>query len=366
MKILNKEDIIDIVWGSAFFSGGGGGSISNAMMLLGELPPEQMTLKLCGLEEMDNDPDTLAVMIAALGSPLATEDETFSSESVAAVEAAIKEARLRGKNLKYLYSGEQGGANTMLALYVAMKLNMPLLDVDANGRAVPELYTTLAALYGVPTSPVILSSAQGDTITIRCASNQDAAMCEDIARDLCGVTPPGLGFTAWPMNRQQISQTLCVGQISRAHEIGHVIRNLNGEDVRTAIFRCFDRFDIYEYAEGKIVEITNHTEHGFDFGELRIQNNVGRTWRVKYQNENLLVMDENDQVTLTVPDIITVVEKETGRPLSNTETKLQQDIYVLGFKANAKWDTEIGYRCWKDSLHDAGYDGPRHPVQILD
>lgn len=363
MEMLKKEDIIDIIWGSAFFAGGGGGSIDNAMMILNEIPDQYMSLQLCTIGEMAQQVNSAAATVAAIGSQSATEDETFSDEALRSIRSAIKDVATDGRGLRYLYSAEQGAANTMLAMGTAMRVNRPFLDTDGNGRAVPELSTTLPALYGVATSPMYLNSCQADSITLRCANASDASICEDIARGLCNVASPGLGFSAWIMGYENIIKATVIGQISRARAVGHAIRNSQDGTAIDNIIACFDPSDIHKYAEGYIGSISEKTMDGFDYGTIYLITKSGSVVYIKFQNENLLIMDQLNNVLLTVPDIITLVDTKTGRPITTAEAKSGQSITVIGVKADARWDTEAGYTCWKDILHKAEYDGPRHPLQ---
>ena len=66
------------------------------------------------IEEMEDDENIVSTMVAALGSPVATKGRTFQDESVNAVKGMAAEAKFLGKELKYVYSGEMGGGNTML------------------------------------------------------------------------------------------------------------------------------------------------------------------------------------------------------------------------------------------------------------
>lgn len=71
---------------------------------------------------------------------------------------------LHGKEIKYLYSGEMGGMNTMVPMLVSIIAkqqggsSIGLLDFDANGRAVPELNTSLNAARGFAPNPVGLGA----------------------------------------------------------------------------------------------------------------------------------------------------------------------------------------------------------------
>lgn len=177
---LRREELTSIVYGSSFYGGGGGGSAEEGLALIEAMYAEDPDafIKMIDIVEMEDDPNVVSTMIAALGSPVATKGRTFQDESVNAVKGMSEEARFLGKELKYVYSGEMGGGNTMLPLYAAWKCGLPIIDTDGNGRAVPELNTGLLPVHGVPTSPVILASEAGDTIVARTEDPMDGAACE--------------------------------------------------------------------------------------------------------------------------------------------------------------------------------------------
>ena len=191
LQSLNLENLKNIVIGSTFFGGGGGGSREEGDALV-ELMKEEggsgLEIPLVQVSQMETKKDgreVVSTMVAALGSPTATKGKTFVDEAQNAVEGMIREAKNSKKELVYIYSGEQGGGNTMLPIYVAYKKGMPLLDVDGNGRAVPAMDTGLQPIHGVPTSPVVLASEAGDTIVGTTKDPLDCKACEQIARYLC-------------------------------------------------------------------------------------------------------------------------------------------------------------------------------------
>ena len=143
IRDLHKDDLKYIVYGSSFYGGGGGGSMEEGEALLAAMLAEDtdLTIKMYDVEDMEDDPAVVSTMVAALGSPVATKGRTFQDESVNAVKGMAEEASFTGRTLKYVYSGEQGGGNTLLPLYAAWKNGLPILNTDGNGRAVPELNT---------------------------------------------------------------------------------------------------------------------------------------------------------------------------------------------------------------------------------
>ena len=200
---LNKEQLKNIVYGASFYGGGGGGSMQEGLALIEAMYKEdpKAYIEMIDIEEMEDDENIVSTMVAALGSPVATKGRTFQDESVNAVKGMAAEAKFLGKELKYVYSGELGGGNTMLPLYAAWKNGLAIIDTDGNGRAVPELNTGLLPVHEIPTSPVILASELGDTIVGRTEDPMDSKACENIARYMCQAYNQGIGFAAWMMNK---------------------------------------------------------------------------------------------------------------------------------------------------------------------
>ncbi len=362
-RTLKKEDLRDLIYGSAFYAGGGGGNMADGEALL-ELLPEGTEVQLCPMAEMEWDVNVVSTMVAAMGSPVATAGMTFSDESVNTVRGMIEEARSQGKDLRYIYSGEQGGANTMLAPYTAAILGLPLLDTDANGRAVPELTTGLAPIHGIPTSPVVMASGKGDLMVLRTEDPLDSTACEALGRQMADLYR-GIGFAAWLMNRQDHEKASAVGQITLDLKVGAVLRRYPAKDILEQLIKELGHFSVFVLVRSAVItKIEIKTEMGFDYGITTLEDDDGNRFTVHFQNENLYARDGKGKVLLTVPDMITLLNLEDNRPLSNSETKEGQKVMVLGIKAHAKWNDAGGYECWDEVLRQTGYAvaGPRVPL----
>lgn len=110
-KQLGREELTKIVYGSSFYGGGGGGASEEGLALIEAMYQEDphASIQMIDISEMEEDPDVVSTMVAALGSPVATKGKTFQEESVNAVKGMSGEAGFLGKKLKYVYSGEMGG-----------------------------------------------------------------------------------------------------------------------------------------------------------------------------------------------------------------------------------------------------------------
>ena len=152
MRKLYKQDIVEILYGATLLGAGGGGSLCFGLDMLKRMEDDGENIELDMLELSEIGDDEYAAMVAGLGSPVAMLDTKlpmFGPDAVYAFKAFQKSLIPEGKDVKYLYSGEMGGFNTFVPMMVAILSDkdpakrIKFLDVDSNGRAVPELNTIL-------------------------------------------------------------------------------------------------------------------------------------------------------------------------------------------------------------------------------
>jgi len=347
------EQLVDVIYGATFFGAGGGGSISNGMDLLDTFGKD-VELKVYPLSEMgDND---YSVMAAGLGSPLAMKEKGFGPEAVNVVKGMIKAAADQGKKVAFVYSGEQGGFNTMVPIYAALHVGLPLLDLDGNGRAVPELNTGLLPINDISIDPLVLSNANGDIVIGHPKDPLDSVACETIARSICMAYGMSVGFSTWMMNKADHEKASAIGQISLAQKVGAILRD-KGTNKDNLSRRLQEAGVVHKvFATGKISKIDVTVENGFDFGKTFITGDDHKTYKVDFKNENLIIRDEANQALLVVPEIIAIIDTDTMRPLSNADTREEQNVMLLGVRAPQRWwDKEEGYGCWAHILKLIGY-----------
>ena len=83
---------------------------------------------------------------------------------------------------------------------------------------------------------------------------------------------------------------------------------------------------------GKISDLERSTGGGFTRGRFRVQGlgkANGELCEVEFQNENLIAR-RNGALVATVPDLISVLESDTGQPVSTEELRYGQRISVIG------------------------------------
>lgn len=361
-RTLNREDIIDIIYGATFFGAGGGGSIANGMELLDKFD-KNVELIVDDLKDMDEN--AYSVMAAGLGSPLAMKERGFGPEAISVVEGMMKVPADSGKKVTHIYSGEQGGFNTMVPIYAAISLGLPVLDLDGNGRAVPELNTGLLPIYDIPIDPLVLANANGDIVVGHPKEPLDSVACETIARSICMAYGMSVGFSTWMMSKADHEKASAVGQLSLARTVGSLLRASDTKADNLSAKLTEKGVQHKVFAKGKIKKIDVTVENGFDFGKTVIETEKGKLYTVDFKNENLIIRDADGKALLVVPEIITIIDTDTMKPLSNADTAEGQNVMLLGVKAPQRWwDTPRGYDCWAHILKLIGYSKADEAVPL--
>lgn len=361
-RTLYKQDILEILYGATFLGAGGGGSLSFGLDMLAKLEKQGETIELELLEVDELEACDYAAMVAGLGSPVAMLEGEFGPDAVNAFKAFQRGFAAEGKTVNYLYPGEMGGFNTFVPMMVAILSDkdpakrIKFVDTDGNGRAVPELNTTLTDLRGYPPSPIGLGNGTGDQI-IAYATDDKAA--EVIARQLCMAYGQQIGFSTWGLSRDEMKQHSSVGCVTYAQKIGKVFLQLMADRSLNPVEELSKVMEIRAICRGRIEKIDLKAEGGFDFGTTVILAENGNRYYIDFKNENMLVRDEAGKVYLTAPDIICFMDTDTYLPLTNADTKEGMNIFLGISPVDEKWWLEDfkAYECWKPILEAIGYTG---------
>jgi DUF917 family protein len=365
--ILKRSDVEELLYGATFLGAGGGGPLDTAIKML-NTSDEQHTVavELLDLEEAeDND---YGAMGACLGSPESMRAGTFGPDAVYSFEAFQNALKLENKEVKYLYSGEMGGFNTFVPILVAVlsskdiSQRIKLLDVDANGRAVPELNTSLSAARGYKPYPVGLGSLNGNKII---AYGIDDKESEKIARTLCQLYDSQIGFATWAMSKAELKSNAIVRGVSKAQKVGQAIALAKKErkdplEMLQPIMKCKRLTTAY------IIDKQTNAVDGFDVGVTTLEDRASHErFTISFQNENLLVQRADGSVVITAPELISLLCRDNNEnaylPLNNASTEKGMLIDVILSPADELWwaNDHKANEVWIPCLKRAGYTGPQ-------
>ena len=360
MNYLLKEDLVNVIWGATFFGGGGGGSMKSGLDLLNkfesENPGKEIKLPLISVSEMKEG--SYAAVTAGMGAPTALVGIDFTPYAINAYEALkVMAAKMdKPKKLEYSFAVEMGGFNTFVPMLISIVNDVPFVDTDGAGRAVPALQTLLLHINGMDTSPLAMADAKNNKLNIFLDDPRDAATAEQIGRHICMAFNMISGLSGWMISKEEAGK-LPVGSITRAKEAGKVLREAVGKNpfdmLNAAGFPCVSAVP----AVCKVVEAETLQKGGFDYGVVTFESELGNKLVIYFQNENL-VLEVDGKPIMTVPDIITVVDAKTGVPLTNADTKKGMDVYVGIMKVDDSWwqNPEMP-KIWQSFFNNVGYEG---------
>ena len=294
-----------------------------------------------------------------MGAPTAIKNKDFFAITANVFNALTQMAAKLDppRSIAYSYGVELGGFNTFVPILTSMLNDIPFIDADGAGRAVPALNTLLLHINGYNTSPLVMADEHNNRLTIQTADPRDAETAEEICRNICVAFQMQAGVAGWLASRKEFLDGLPCGTITRCEQIGHILRSSASTDQNA--FDLLHTQGIVEckcLTEGEVVSIENILEKGFDYGKVHIAGSNG-DWVISYQNENLLIA-RNGAAFMTLPDIICCYDRETGMPLTNADIYTGQHIVVGAIRADIKWWRNGDmFRVWEPLLKRIGYCG---------
>lgn len=356
-RILYAKDFEDIMYGAGFYGAGGGGSVHDGLRLLSQL--NEMGKAQVELIEVDEMGEDYAATVACICSPVALRQSNFGPEAVKAFKMLQKAEASAGKKVTTMISGELGGFNTMVPIYVAAILGIPLVNADGQGRAVPELNTTLYSIYGVPTSPLVLAGGLPNTDVIVAYPYDpfDTKTTEKIARAICTSYDMVAAFSTWTVNAEDIKNKLVVKAIDDCLAVGGAFRNAreNNLDIVDEIKKAIN---CKEIVTGEVTKVELKQVDGFDLGITHLKGSDNKEYTICFKNENMIVRNSDNEVLGTVPDLICMVDVENRFPITNADIKEGMKVAYLGVEAPENWIKDPGgFNVWKEILSKFDYKG---------
>ncbi len=356
MRELRAEQLRDIARGAAILGSGGGGDPHLGALAALQALDEYGPATLISADEVPEHGFVLSAIMVGAPVPL-VEKLSFGEELVSAYETVAD--RLTAPVVA-LMSPEVGGINSILPISLGSRLNLPVVDADAMGRAYPELQLVTLTLFGISASPFALADEHGNRLTIEAADN---LWVERIARAAVvefGAICPGVGYA---ISRQELRAAAVLGSISHVERIGCAIRQARGGDAAIdAVLRLTRGVVLFQ---GKIADLDRQTRRGWSLGQATLEGtgpDRGARMIVSFQNENL-VASRDGAIVATVPDLITILDQESGEAITTEHLRYGLRVIVIGMPCDAKWRSAAGVAL--GGPRHFGYDIDYKPVEHL-
>lgn len=356
MRHLDAQAIEDIAVGAAVLGTGGGGDPYIGKLMALQALETYGPITLIHPNELDEE--GVVIPAAMMGAPTVLVEKIPGTRELMATFELMKESL--SQPVVATMPIEVGGVNSMIPLVVAAQTGLPVVDADAMGRAFPEAQMVTFHLDGISPAPVAMADEKGNRMLLY---PQDSIWSECFARSI--TIQMGGSATAFdfPVQGRQVKKSAISGTLTLAERIGRLLREKQGKG--SPIPDLLQELGGWELFSGKVSDMDRRTVGGFAKGKAcfaGMDDWQGRELEIRFQNEYLIALEDGRPLAMT-PDLIIVLDRETGLPITTEGLKYGARVVVIALSCHPKWRTEKGIATVGPRYF--GYDVDYIPVEQL-
>jgi len=323
-----------------------------------------------------------------MGSPATSNERLQSLETVHAFNALMEYLRL--DSFDAVMGLEIGGANGLEPFLVGSSrfFDRPVIDGDWMGRAYPTYWQTTIAVHAPgELVPCVIDSGDGKTIIMTKASNDE--IVDRALRASCAEMGSRVGKAAKPTTTDRVRKFGVLNTVSLAWRIGRCIARAEATNTLSSVAEAIvDEVGGTKSAKilfrGKIVGVERRLFKGHSYGSITTAGlsaleedstestanrlpavATGGTLTIPFKNENIYAEHVAEDGTKTfiasVPDLICVLDTDSGKSLGVPEFKYGIRVTVLGITCSPRWtETPAGLKIGGPTAF--GYDIEYKPL----
>ncbi len=351
LQLKTEEDFEDVIIGAKILGCGGGGEESIARVRVNFILEHGMKVKVIDPKDV---PDEAFLCVSGMVGGRASPECLHLVEHLDPVtrHPMVAATKLLQDYLEVplhtLISTEIGAGNFLVPIMVSAQFGINMLDGDLCGRAKPEISISTSNVAGLSITPLAISSRFGDEIILKDAITDQRA--ETLARTMAVQSGGSVGVARCPHRWSKYKKAAIPNTLSKSKNLGTALREAraSGNDPIIPIKQALDGSILFD---GKIKQFNVKDEGGFVIGDVIITNEEKDQFKVWFKNEYLVTW-KNERPFVTSPDLICIVDKQTGEgltPWGDDFTK-DREVVVLGGTNAPIWYTKKGLNIF----------GPRH------
>ncbi len=368
MRELTRQDLSDIQYGAAILGAGGGGDLEEGFDLIETALTAGKSFRLLSLDEV---PDEALIctpyLLGAISGLSAEEEHQYAGLERSTTHPILLAYEAFQQHLGQAFYAttacELGGSNTAAAFFPAVMNDHFILDADPAGRAVPEITHSTYYFAGLPASPIMAANEFGETFLLKHVVDDQRA--ETLVRALCQVSRHSIAAIDHALPMRMLRQALIPGTISKALNLGRTWRLAcaQGEDVGQVVAEAGGGMIGFN---GTVSAVEYNTLDGFTLGSIAITGTAdysGQHFKISVKNENMVGW-LNDAVAVTIPDLICLLDRDSGQPVTNPHAFVGQHVAVVLLPAPTEFQTEKALAVFGPSY--AGVAGEYQAVMSTD
>ncbi|KQL49588.1 hypothetical protein AN963_07600 [Brevibacillus choshinensis] len=328
-RYLDEKDVDSLACAAMFLGSGGGGDPAIMHIMAKQAIHEYGPVRLLSPFELRDD--DWAVTMSLMGSQAIHYEKIMNgNELMTALRVLENEHKCVANAITPL---EIGGINAITPILASALANLPLVDCDAMGRAFPEFQMTTFHAFGAQASPFIMCADNGKCERIIHDSNIEI---EKIARVTMTKMGGSVAAASFPMRAKILQEVAIPHTLLVCKRLGEAVLAA-GSDIQR-IFANLSHVlqnSIYgkphKLIEGKVVDVQRHLKDGFLQGELLVEGSgFHRSEHVEVQFlSEYLLAKQGERIMATVPDILCVLDADSGLPVMIEELETHMKVWVI-------------------------------------
>lgn len=329
---LDARNLPDLARGCAVLGAGGGGDVSAGLLAALQAVEAYGPVTLIDVDDLPED--GLIMSCGFIGAPTVSIEKLGNGAEGARLRDGLEE--VLGRRVIALMPAEIGGSNGLHPVGWAAQLGLPLVDADGMGRAFPEVRQLTMEVAGISPSPCVMADERGNTLVVRAV---DGPWLERIARAAAIAFGGAAASAAYSLSVAEARDATVRRSVSLAVRVGRALGT--GDDPISGLVR---ELGARRLIAGRIVDVERQTSDGFVRGSVVIEglgDDAERLLRLEIQNENLVALEEGS-VLASVPDIITLLDSQSGDAISTELLRYGQRVSVIVFACDPVWRTAAG------------------------
>jgi len=298
--------------------------------------------------------DGIVMPCGGVGAPTVSIEKFSNGDEAGRLRERVEE--VLGRPVVALMASEIGGSNGLVPIAWASSLGLPVLDADGMGRAFPEMQQVSMYVAGISPNPCVMTDERGNTLVIETIGGR---WIERVVRAVAVEFGARASSTEFLMTVDEARYAAVHGTVRLAHRIGELLRTAAADPVAELVAELGG----FRLLQGKVADIERRTTGGFVRGSALIEGlgvDAGRMVRLEIQNENL-VAREADRVVASVPDIITVLDDDSGSAITTERLRYGQRVSVVALRCDPVWRSDRGLETAGPRAF--GYDFDYVPVE---
>jgi DUF917 family protein len=356
MRKIGVKEIEDIAAGAAVYGTGGGGDPYVGKLMAIDAIKTHGEVTMLDVDEVPDD--AIVVPTNMMGAPTILIEKIPNGKEAINAFSLLKD--YLGKEIFATIPFEAGGLNSMIPFAVAATLGMPIVDGDGMGRAFPEIQMVTFSLGGVKSTPLVVCDEKGNATMFNTVSNK---WSETLARAVTVASGGSTMMASYTMTGSQVKKTSIRGIVTKTEEVGRAIRIAKNKNTNPvdAVLKVSGGFELFK---GKVCDILRKTDGGFVRGESKmtgIDEYKGKSIKIEFQNENLIVQTNEGEILATAPDLIVVLDIETGHAITTETLRYGNRGIVICIPCDEKWRTKDGIKTVGPRYF--GYDVDYVPIE---